>query len=107
MLQPYAWRKSRWDLHKNVPCCFEHILEVPDPRPLTPMRVNLRVMPMKAYSIFSKAPGPEPHRQMQFRVISGHWLRVGSSYLSAEMQLAYSTSTADWATSKEILHTVI
>ena len=33
------------------------------------VRVNLRVMTMKGYFTFPKAPGLEPHHQMQFSII--------------------------------------
>ena len=34
-----------------------------------PLRVDLEVMAMKEYSIFSRSPKLEPHHQMQFSII--------------------------------------
>ena len=57
--------------------------------------------------MFPKTPGLKPHHQMQFSVISR--TLVGASYLSAEMQLAYSLAPINWA--KELvvywIHTAI
>ena len=56
-------------------------------------------MAMKGYSTFPKALASlEPHPQLFF-VIS-RTRGGGGSYLSAEVQLVYSTAPADWATKK-------
>ena len=62
------------------------------------VKVDLGVMATKRYSTFPKAPGLEPRHQMQFSVVS-KTLIEREVLLSAEMQLAYSTIPADWATS--------
>ena len=58
---------------------------------------------MKGYSTFTKAPGLEPHYQMQFSVM--HRTLVGGRGLvwlvdltpsSVEVQLAYITAPTDW-----------
>ena len=51
---------------------------------------------MKGYSTYLKAPGVEPHYQMQFSVMPGTMVKV-RSYLTAEVQLAYSTAPTDRA----------
>ena len=50
-------------------------------------------MAMKGYSTFFKAPGLEPHRQMQSTIISRTFIEE-EAYPSAEMQLVYSTAPA-------------
>ena len=59
------------------------------------VRVDRRAMAMKEYSTFPKAPRLQPHHQMQFCVIS-RTLVVERSYPFVEMQLVYSTASADW-----------
>ena len=58
--------------------------------------MNLGVMAMKEYSIFSKALGSHIIR---YSLVSypGHLLGGGLSYPSVEMQSTYSTVTVDWA----------
>ena len=52
-------------------------------------------MAMREYTTFPIAQGLEPHHQMFYSHIQGICCEVGS-YHSAEMQLAYSTTQADW-----------
>ena len=53
------------------------------------VRVDLGIMAIKEYSIFSKAPELEPHNQMQFCVIC--WTLIGVGVLPlAENQSVYS-----------------
>ena len=54
-------------------------------------------MAMKEYSTLPNALKLEPYRQMQFSVISRTLIEWGGVYASAEMQLAYSSTPADWA----------
>ena len=63
-----------------------------------PIWVDLGIMAMKGYFTFSKAPRLEPHYDMQFSIkartlIEGGW----GFYPSAEVQSAYSITSADWA----------
>ena len=69
------------------------------PKPLLPLwvRVDLGIMVMKGYSIFSKSPRLESHYKMQFCVICKTLVGWGSLTPSAEMQLAYSTTLVNWA----------
>ena len=57
------------------------------------VRVNLGVMAMKWCTIFPKAPGLEPY--LHIKDTRCGWM--GECYLSAELQLVYSTAAADWA----------
>ena len=58
------------------------------------VELNLGVVAMKEYSTFPKVPGLEPHHQ----IVLCHNQNTGveGSYLSAEMQSVYSTTSADW-----------
>ena len=61
-------------------------------------------MAMKEYSAFPKAPGLlEPHHQIALCHI--HDSLKGGNYSSAEMQLVYSTVSADWDETVCISHT--
>ena len=57
-----------------------------------PLRISLDlgVMTMKGYSTFPKAPGLEPHHQMDHN-------HIQASNLSSKKQSAHSTTPADWA----------
>ena len=63
-------------------------------------------MAMKGYFTFLKAPGLEPHHQMQLSVISGHSGRVQSAYSTADRAggnlrrslLRFSTRPNEWGT---------
>ena len=59
--------------------------------------MDLGVMAMEGYSMLSKAPGLEPHHQIQFNVI--FWIFVGgrASEPTAEVLSAYSTAQGNWA----------
>ena len=60
------------------------------------VRVDLGVMEMKGYSTFTKYPALlKPHHQIVQVSYSGHSL--GEFYPSVEMQPAYSTAPANWA----------
>ena len=58
-------------------------------------------MAMKEYSTFLKAPGLKPQHQIVSSWTLGgvRWdgMGWGGSYHSAEMQLMYSTASANWA----------
>ena len=58
------------------------------------IKVNLGVMGMKGYSTSHKALELEPSDGFVPRPV--HTSRRWGSYLSAEMQSAYSTAPADW-----------
>ena len=49
-------------------------------------------MVIKGHSTFIKAPGLEPHHQMQFSVILR--ILIGAGYPSAEVWSAYSAAPA-------------
>ena len=53
-------------------------------------------MAIKRYFTFPKAPGLQPHPQMQFSIISRTLIGVGS-FLSAEIHWMYSSAPANWA----------
>ena len=53
-------------------------------------------MIVNGYSTLSKAPGQEPHYQMQFSILSRKLVERRESYPSTEMQSAYFTVPSDW-----------
>ena len=61
-------------------------------------RVDLRVLAMKRYSTFSKAPGLGTYHQMQYNAIlrTVVFFGGGGALTSADVQSAYSTAQADW-----------
>ena len=59
------------------------------------VRVDLGVIAIKGNSIISKAPGLEPHNQIQFSVISGH--SFGGLTPSEKGQSPYSTASTNRA----------
>ena len=65
-------------------------------------RANLAAMAMKGCSAFPKAPALlEPHYQIGYPGYdTKHCGGGGQFYLSAEVQLVYSTAPADWATER-------
>ena len=56
---------------------------------------------MYDYSTLLRVRGLELHDQIQFSVISRTLFSGGGSYLSEEMQTAYSTVPTDWAADKK------
>ena len=62
-------------------------------------RADLKVIAMKGYSVFLKAPASlEPHHL----IVITRTLVVEESYLSAEMQSMYSTAPGMWSSKVQI-----
>ena len=59
-------------------------------------RVDLGAISTKGYSTFPKSPIQEPQLQMALCHIQDTRCGGKKSYLSAEIQLAYSAAPADW-----------
>ena len=61
------------------------------------VRVELSVIVIEGYSTFHKAPGLEPHYQMQFSVISRTLVGGGEFYHTESLQSACFTALDNWA----------